>query len=66
MVSDSRIISPPIVGVPRLVSRWEAGPSSRIGCPLPCFDRSQSIIRGPMTKPMNSAVIIAAPERKLR
>ena len=30
MVSEMRIISPPIVGVPRL-ARWVCGPSSRIG-----------------------------------
>jgi hypothetical protein len=39
-----RIISPPIVGVPFFVIRWDFGPSSRIGWPLPCFTRSVSMI----------------------
>ncbi len=33
-ISAVRIISPPMVGVPRL-ARWVCGPSVRIGCPLP-------------------------------
>jgi len=32
---------------------------------LPCFTRSQSIMRGPMMSPMASAVITAAPERNV-
>ena len=32
----SRIISPPMVGVPFLVTRCDCGPSVRIGWPLPC------------------------------
>jgi hypothetical protein len=39
-----RIISPPIVGVPRL-ARWLCGPSLRIGCPLPWRTRSQPMKR---------------------
>ena len=58
-----RIISPPIVGVPRL-ARCVCGPSARIGCPLPWRTRSQPMKRGPMIRPMNSAVATAAPVRK--
>ena len=59
-----RIISPPMVGVPRL-ARWVCGPSSRIGWPLPWRTRSMLMKRGPMTRPMTSAVIRAAPARKV-
>ena len=59
-----RIISPPMVGVPRL-ARWVCGPSSRIGCPLPCRTRSMAMKRGPMTSPMISAVISVAPARNV-
>ena len=64
-VSEVRIISPPIVGVPRL-ARWLCGPSSRIGWPLPCRTRSQPMNFGPMIRPISSAVAVAAPARKLR
>ncbi len=64
MTSEVRIISPPMVGVPRL-ARWLCGPSSRIGWPLPWRTRSMLMKRGPMTRPMTSAVISAAPARKL-
>jgi hypothetical protein len=59
-----RIISPPIVGVPRL-ARWVCGPSSRIGWPLPCRTRSQPMKRGPISRPRNKAVSAAAPARKV-
>ena len=42
----SKKISPPIVGVP-VFTRCDCGPSSRIGCPLPCLSRSMEIIPGP-------------------
>ena len=63
-VSAVRIISPPIVGVPRL-AKWVCGPSSRIGWPLPCRTRSKLMKRGPMIMPITSAVISVAPARKL-
>ena len=63
-VSAVRIISPPIVGVPRLL-RCDFGPSSRIGWPLPWRTRSILMKRGPMTMPINSAVISAAPARNV-
>ena len=59
-----RIISPPMVGVPRL-ARWVCGPSSRIGWPLPWRMRSMAMKRGPMTRPMTSAVISVAPARNV-
>ena len=58
----TRIISPPIVGVPRL-ARWVCGPSSRIGWPLPCRTRSIAIMRGPITSPISSAVSSTPPAR---
>ena len=62
--SAIRIINPPIVGVPTL-ARWVCGPSVRIGCPLPWRTRSMLMKRGPMIRPMTSAVISVAPERKV-
>ena len=35
-----------MVGVPFLVRRCEAGPSARIGWPLPCFRRNAEMIVG--------------------
>ena len=58
-----RIISPPIVGVPRL-ARCVCGPSARIGWPLPWRTRSQPMNFGPMISPISSAVATAAPVRK--
>ena len=55
-----------MVGVPCLVSRWLGGPSSRIGWPSPCLALSQAIMGGPSTKEMISAVMTAAPLRKVR
>ena len=46
----NRIISPPIVGVPFLVTMWDCGPSGRIGWPLPCRSRRWSMIQGPNRK----------------
>jgi hypothetical protein len=65
IIKEIRIISPPIVGVP-FFARWLCGPSSRIGCPFPCRIRSMRMKRGPIHRPMISAVATAAPERKLR
>ena len=58
-------MSPPMVGVPFLVSRCDGGPSSRIGWPLPCLMRSAAMIRGPKKKTKNSAVAVAPPVRKV-
>ncbi len=55
-----------MVGVPALLTRWLAGPSSRIGWPCFCRLFSQRMIGGPNTKLMTSAVMIAAPVRKVR
>ena len=44
--SPARIISPPMVGVPCFLDMWLAGPSSRIGWPLPCLKR-RWMITGP-------------------
>ena len=54
----SRIISPPMVGVPALVTRCDFGPSARIGWPLPCRSRRWSMIHGPNMNTKTSAVII--------
>ena len=35
-----------MVGVPFLVNRCEAGPSARIGWPLPCLKRNAEMITG--------------------
>jgi len=64
MRMEPRIISPPMVGVPAL-AKWVSGPSSRIGCPLPCFRRRREISRGPNMKTRNSAVMIAPPVRNV-
>ena len=53
-----------MVGVPRL-AKWVAGPSSRIGCPLPCFTRSRSMMAGPNRNTNSSAVMMAPPVRKV-
>ena len=45
-----------MVGVPFLVSRWDSGPSLRIGWPSRCLRFSQRMIGGPRTKLMSSAV----------
>ena len=60
-----RIISPPIVGVPALVMMCDFGPSVRIGCPLPCSDRSRPMIAGPNKKTKSSAVMTAPPVRNV-
>ncbi len=64
-ISPNRIISPPMVGVPFLVRRCEAGPSVRIGWPLPCFSRSAEMIVGPKNSTRNSAVAAAPRVRKV-
>ena len=58
---DTRISAPPIVGVPAL-ARCVCGPSSRTAWPI--FIRvSQEIVRGPTTKEITSAVIVASTAR---
>ncbi len=59
-----RIMSPPMVGVPRL-AKWVCGPSSRIGWPLPCLTRSTSIMAGPNRNTNRSAVMMAPPVRNV-
>ena len=54
-----------MVGVPFLVTRWDCGPSVRIGWPLPCLSRSWSMIAGPNRNTNTSAVIIAPPVRNV-
>ncbi len=62
----ARIISPPMVGVPFLVRRCDAGPSSRIGWPLPCRARIQLIKRDPIDTATIWAVIKARKMRTVR
>ena len=64
-VSAIRIRKPPIVGVPFLRIRWLGGPSSRIGCPSRCTERSQAIRLGPKMKLISSEVTTAPPERNV-
>ena len=59
----SRMMSPPIVGVPRLLW-WLAGPSARITCPT-LRARSRRITGGPTTKASSSAVTVAPAALKL-
>ncbi len=54
-----------MVGVPRLVSRWVCGPSSRIGWPLPWRIRSSEMIQGPNQNTNRPAVNSAPPVRKV-
>ena len=63
-ISETRIISPPIVGVPTL-ARCVCGPSARIGWPLPWRTRSIEMNFGPISRPITSAVSSVAPERKV-
>ena len=65
MLSASRMRKPPMVGVPRLVSRWLSGPSARIGWPPFWRARSSRISAGPTKKLSSSAVSTAPPERKV-
>ncbi len=62
----ARIISPPMVGVPFLVRRCDAGPSSRIGCPRPCLARIQLMKREPIETATICAVISASMMRTVR
>ena len=57
------MISPPIVGVPRLLW-WLAGPSARMTWPT-FRARSRAMIGGPTTKARSSAVTVAPAARKL-
>ena len=59
-----RMMNPPMVGVPALVSTWLSGPSSRMGWE-PCF-LSQPMKGMPTTSATTKAVISAAPVRKVR
>ena len=59
----SRMMRPPIVGVPRLLW-WLAGPSARITCPTLCA-RSRRMMPGPTTNAISSAVTVAPAARKL-
>ena len=54
-----------MVGVPFLLRRCDAGPSGRIGWPLPCFRRNAEMIVGPKKKTRKSPVP-AAPKRAER
>ena len=54
-----------MVGVPRFVSRWDCGPSSRIGWPLPWRRRSDEMISGPNQNTNRPAVNSAPPVRKV-
>ena len=64
-VSPDRIISPPMVGVPFLVSRCDCGPSARIGWPLPWRMRKWSMIQGPNRNTNRAPVTTAPPVRKV-
>ena len=57
------MMSPPIVGVPRL-PWWLAGPSARITCPTRSV-RSRAMIHGPITNASSSAVTVAPAARKV-
>jgi C4-dicarboxylate transporter DctQ subunit len=61
-----RMMKPPMVGVPFLVSRCDSGPSSRIGWPSLWRDLSQRMTAGPHRKHTKSAVITAPPVRNVR
>ena len=63
--SVARISTPPMVGVPFLVRRWDGGPSSRIGWPSPWCCLSQRISGGPRISDRNSAVTAAPPVRSV-
>ena len=54
-----------MVGVPALAMMCDFGPSARIGWPLPCKERSRSIMTWPNRKTKNNAVITAPPVRKV-
>ena len=60
-----KIISPPMVGVPFLVTRCDCGPSGRIGWPLPCLMRNLVMITGPNRKTKMSAVTVAPTARNV-
>jgi len=61
-----RMRMPPMVGVPAFSMMWRAGPSARMGWPLPCLCFSQRISMGLIRKAIINAVTTAAPERKVR
>ena len=60
MVSDARISTPPMVGVPFFSTMWRSGPSSRMGWPPRWMDFNQRMTTGPSTRLRNSAVRQAA------
>ncbi len=66
IAAEIRNISPPMVGVPVLVTRCDCGPSSRIGWPSRCSRFSTRITIGPISKVRNRENRIAAPVRKVR
>ena len=55
-----------MVGVPFLVNKCEAGPSARIGWPLPCLSRSEVMMRGPKKNTRNIPVVAAPKVRNVR
>jgi hypothetical protein len=65
VTAPARIISPPIVGVPFLVSRWPCGPSVRMGCPPPWRTLRPLIMPGPNRNTKNSAVTTAPAVRNV-
>ena len=64
MLTDARMMRPPMVGVPTF-DRCDLGPSSRIGWPLPCFTRKVSMMPGPNRSTNTSAVKMAPPVRNV-
>ncbi len=62
MISETRISTPPIVGVPALAA-W-SGPISRIGWPMRSAP-SRRISHGPTRNDIKSAVRVAAAVRNV-
>ncbi len=56
-ITESRMISPPIVGVPSL-TRWVPGPSLLSCCPICLFLRNL-MMTGPMKNAISRAVTVA-------
>ncbi len=53
-----------MVGVPAFL-KWVCGPSARMGWPLPCLIRNESMIIGPNMNTISAEVISAPPVRKV-
>ena len=66
MVSDARMSTPPMVGVPFFSIRWRSGPSGRIGWPARCTVLSQRMKLGPTSRLIVNAVRHAAPALNVR